>query len=345
VPDTVQLSTHSVETITSGSNPLIRFSTQYAEAITSGSNPLIRLSAQYLEVIAALPPPPFASVGTVGAGATVSGVGAGGVSTTVSSRGAAAGQADVAGTTPSAAAAGEVDVGATVSGVGAALATGAAAGEVDAYATVSGAGARIVTPGLQPSLPGLGWPVHRRPTFDTIIAPHSSGSEVRAALWANALWEFELTYDALSGDSVNYPGAGSLSYQTLLGFYLARGGQSGTFLFLDPDFNTATNQAIAVGDGATLAFPFIRSIGGVIEPVSFVTNVNSVTLDGAPATGWAPLAPAMLTFAAPPANGALIAATFNYAFTCRFLEDSIDFEEFMLNLWSMKSLKFRQVRL
>jgi len=40
----------------------------------------------------------------------------------------------------------------------------------------------------------------------------------------------------------------------------------------------------------------------------------------------------------------VISADFSYGFLCRFLEDTLDFEEFMDNLWSLKSLKFRQVR-
>ena len=41
----------------------------------------------------------------------------------------------------------------------------------------------------------------------------------------------------------------------------------------------------------------------------------------------------------------MISADFSYGFMCRFLEDTLDFEEFMDNLWQLKSLKFRQVRL
>jgi uncharacterized protein (TIGR02217 family) len=283
---------------------------------------------------------------------------------------AGAGEADAAATvtgigvalTPPGVGAGEVDAGATVTGAGATLqvsvgtgeadaaatVTGAGfvgaigAGEADAYADVRGMGVIIAPPNSLPFLPGLGWSVHRRPTFDTIVAPHASGAEVRLALWQNALWEFELSYDALASNAA-YPGAGTNSLQTLMGFYLARGGQRGTFLYVDPDFNTMTGQVIGIGDGATLAFPFIRAFGGQVEPVSYVTAVTQVYLDGMTAGGWT-ASSSTLTFTAAPASGAQVSADFRYGFVCRFLEDELDFEAFMDNLWQLKSFKFRQVR-
>ena len=55
--------------------------------------------------------------------------------------------------------------------------------------------------------------------------------------------------------------------------------------------------------------------------------------------------PTAVQLATPPASSALVAATFTYGFVCRFLDDTLDFEEFMFNLWQLKSFKFRQVRL
>ena len=39
----------------------------------------------------------------------------------------------------------------------------------------------------------------------------------------------------------------------------------------------------------------------------------------------------------------VISADFSYAFNCRFLDDQMDFEEFMSNLWKLESMKFRSV--
>ena len=193
-------------------------------------------------------------------------------------------------------------------------------------------------------VPGLGWSVHRRPTFDTIVVPHPSGADVRSALWANPLWEFELTFDGLAGDVSSYPGLGANSFQNLLGFYLTLGGGRDRFLYVDPDFFSVTAQLLGTGDGATTVFPLVRAFGGFVEQISWATGVSAVTVAGAPAAFSMP-SPASIQLAIPPAAGALVAATFTYGFICRFLDDTLDFEEFMQNLWQLKSFKFRQVRL
>ena len=52
----------------------------------------------------------------------------------------------------------------------------------------------------------------------------------------------------------------------------------------------------------------------------------------------------IVTFAAPPPYGRVIAADFSYYFRCRFTDDSYDFNNFMLRLWELKKLTFISVR-
>ena len=339
--------------------------TQVALEEWAAPNPAAQVTQVALEEWATVALSTFVSgAGEVDAGAAVTGVGAAtaagvgeadaaavvtGVGVAYVPPGVGRGEADAAAVVTGAGAAipvvtgaGEVDAGAAVIGAGFVGAIGA--GEVDAFADVRGMGAVVAPPNALPFLPGLGWSVHRRPTFDTIVAPHASGAEVRLALWQNCLWEFELTYDALASNAA-YPGVWTNTLQTLMGFYLARGGARGTFLFIDPDFNSMTDQGIGAGDGMTVAFSFVRTFGGQVEPVGWVTAVAAVYLAGAPVTsGWT-VSGNTITFATPPASGVVVSADFSYGFVCRFLEDTIDFEEFMDNLWQLKSLKFRQVRL
>jgi hypothetical protein len=51
-----------------------------------------------------------------------------------------------------------------------------------------------------------------------------------------------------------------------------------------------------------------------------------------------------LTFTAAPGPSAVVGADFSYAFQCRFVEDQMEFEEFMANLWKLGSMKFRSVK-
>ena len=313
------------------------------------------------------------------------------------------------------------------------------------------------TPPMFPTLAGQGWSVHKKPRFSTIVASHVSGREVRDALYLNPVWSFELTFDGLDGaPSSEYGGLGAQSLQSLLGFFLQSQGQYGSFLFNDPTDNSVVNQALAVGDGATMGFTFARSLGGFTEPVGWVTSVANVYLNGvatpstglappaapapssvalgslaaatyfvvvtyltasgetaasgaaslalaanhvlsvaspAPAagavgwnayvstsagtetrqnaallpigtawqepttglvagagvpaantTGWTLTTPNTLNFAGVPLTGTAIAASFGYAFLCRFDGDDLDFEQFMSNLWRAESVKLRSLR-
>jgi hypothetical protein len=312
-------------------------------------------------------------------------------------------------------------------------------------------------PPMFPTLAGQGWSVHKKPVFATLVAAHVSGREVRDALYLNPVWSFELTFDGLDGaPSSEYAGLGAQSLQTLLGFFLQAQGQFGSFLFNDPTDNAASNQAIGVGDGATMGFTLVRSLGGFTEPVGWATSVASIYLNGvatpsagvaAPAasslspvglgslaattyfvvvtyltasgetaasgaaslalaanqvlsvaspaavggatgwnvyvstaagtetqqnasplavgtawqeptsglvagasppaantTGWTLATPNTLNFAGAPLTGTAIAASFAYAFLCRFDGDDLDFEQFMSNLWRAESVKLRSLR-
>ena len=200
------------------------------------------------------------------------------------------------------------------------------------------------TPPSFPTLAGQGWSVHKKPTFNTIVAAATSGREVRDSLWQYPLWEFELVFDGLDSSSSSYPGLGAQSLQSLMGLFLQSGGQFGTFLYTDPTDNSVVDQGIATGDGSTATFTMGRSLGGFTEPVGWVTSIANVKLNGTGTSAYTLTTPNSLVFNSPPGAGVVITSSFSYAFNCRFLDDSEDFEQFMQNLWTVESLKFRSVR-
>jgi hypothetical protein len=207
----------------------------------------------------------------------------------------------------------------------------------------------MTTPPSLPTLPGLGWSRHKKPGFNTRIASHVSGREVRLALQVNPLYEFEAVFEGLSSapaPAEALAGLGASSLQSLMGFFLKMQGQFGTFLYGDPDDNTVSGGAIATGDGATQSFIIPRVLGGFSEPCSWVTNVGNVYLNGvaqAPAT-WVFTAPNSIGFSTAPGTGVAITADFSFAFQCRFIDDQMDFDEFMAALWKLDSLKFRSIK-
>lgn len=123
-----------------------------------------------------------------------------------------------------------------------------------------------------PNLPGQGWSIHKKPTFSTRVASHPSGREVRAGLYAHALYEFELGFDALDS-SGQFGGLQMQSLQSLMGFFMAAQGQLYPFLYADPSDGAANAQIFGTGDGATKVFTLGRSLGAFFEPVSYVTAV------------------------------------------------------------------------
>jgi hypothetical protein len=205
----------------------------------------------------------------------------------------------------------------------------------------------MTTPPSLPSLAGLSWSRHKKPGFSTRVASHVSGREVRVALMSYPLYEFEAVYSGLaSSATAAFAGLGSSSLQSLMGFFLQLQGQFGTFLYADPDDNSVTGQAFATGDGSTTSFTMMRSLGGFLEPVGWVTAIANVYLNGTvqSSSSYSLTAPNSLVFTSAPASGATVSADFSYAFNCRFLDDQMDFEEFMASLWRLESMKFRSVK-
>ncbi len=208
------------------------------------------------------------------------------------------------------------------------------------------------SPSSSPPVNGLGWSVHKKPKFSTIVASHVSGREVRYANYVNPIWEFEVTFDGLDSSPFGlYPNLGAQSLQTLMGFFLTCQGQYGTFLFTDPTDSLVTNGAIATGDGATTTFTFSRFMGTFFEPVGWVLPASaptaSVYLNGvlqSPGSAYSIVSPNSLVFTTAPPLGIAITATFTFAFQCRFAEDANDFEQFMSTLWRLQALTFRSVR-
>ena len=205
----------------------------------------------------------------------------------------------------------------------------------------------MATPPSLPNLAGLSWSRHKKPGFLTRVASHVSGREVRVALMSYPLYEFETVYNGLASSATpSFIGLGAASLQSLMGFFLQLQGQFGTFLYTDPDDNAVTAQVFATGNGTTTSFTVMRSLGGFLEPVGWITSIATVYLNGLAqsASSYSLATPNTLSFASAPGSGAIVSADFAYAFNCRFLDDRMDFEEFMSNLWRLGSMKFRSVK-
>jgi uncharacterized protein (TIGR02217 family) len=193
-----------------------------------------------------------------------------------------------------------------------------------------------------PRVPASGWSVQFSPSFSTGSALHVSGREIRAAKFLAPRWIIELNYDVLRMAAPN------TELQEIVGFFAQNRGEGTSFYFAPPTLSPAVAQPLGVGDGVTVTFAFVVSIGGYLLPPANVGMVSSIYLNGvAQSSGHTVNANALaptLTFAAPPAMGVVVTADFDWYLLCRFDDDSEDVEEFMAALYALRSLRLRTVR-
>jgi uncharacterized protein (TIGR02217 family) len=219
---------------------------------------------------------------------------------------------------------------------------------------------QVVGSGLSVSgalIPGLAYPIIKAPTFQTRIQRAVSGRELRALDYPAPLWQFQLGFNLLrdrwDSRAGNGVGAGYDEARALYALYSACYGAFGTFLFADPTDNQRLGQFIGVGNSSMNAFQLQATYGSGGAP-SFtapVTAVGSITvyfngITQNPSSYSCRLglnSSGIVTFNIPPPTGAVITADFNYYFRCRFVDDSLNFENFMYQLFSLKALKFISV--
>lgn len=190
-----------------------------------------------------------------------------------------------------------------------------------------------------PTLAGLGWSVKRTPTWQSRIQTSVSGRETRTADWGYPRYKWSLMFELLR-DSATYE-----ELTTLMGFYNARQGSFDSFLYTDTSDNSVTGQEFGTGDGTTTVFQLVRTYGGFSEPVLAPNNISTVWVAGTPTSAYTVDAnTGLITFSSAPAASALLTATFSYYFRCRFLADNVEFEEFMSQMWSVKTLEFISIK-
>lgn len=206
-----------------------------------------------------------------------------------------------------------------------------------------------VFPQLRPT-----YPIHKRPTFASIVAISASGREVRSPQQAYPLWEFEMPLEIMREQSTASQGSeGWHEFTALSELFLAGAGQYGRFLYLDT-FNDdwqVSRQYVGTGDGARKDFIAKRRWGRgttfVDEPIGALREVFSVYLDDVPLypnTTNFTYSDTLISLVDAPADGVVVRADFTFYFVCRFLEDKHDYQQFMNSFWSMESLKFRSIK-
>jgi len=180
---------------------------------------------------------------------------------------------------------------------------------------------------VYPVLPGLMWPVKRTPLWRTTTKTTTSGRAWRRAHMRYPRYRIGLQYEFLRG------AAALAEFQTLFGFFNARGGGADSFLFLDADDSTAVGQAFGVGNGTATQWQLIRALGGFAEPVYDLAAAPQLFANGALLTGGYTVSAGLVTFTAPPAAGVVLTWTGSYYWRCVFEADELAFEQFARRFW------------
>lgn len=215
---------------------------------------------------------------------------------------------------------------------------------------------------LFPKIRGLGWSVDIDGTLSTDIQTSLAGREVRTQNFVNPIWEFTLTYEYLFNDPKFRDENGNTPLETLIGFFLSRGGQFDDFLLNVTDLtgrledSVYSGQPIGTGDGSNKSFQLVRNYGGFLEacqnPAGQVAAVavagRAPQVQGTDYT----VAQGLVTFVSAPAIGAAITADFTFLHRVRFdigtsrngTREGIMFSNFMYQIYECKEIQLISVR-
>ncbi len=186
-----------------------------------------------------------------------------------------------------------------------------------------------------PTLPGLTWNVVRAPQWATRIQKAVSGKEFRSAWMSAPIYTFRLSYEVLR------EAASFQEIQQLVAFFNNVRGSFDSFLYSDPNDNSITAQNFGTGNGVQTAFQLMRGYGGNLEAVGQLNGAPSIYLNGVlQAAGFTVGSNGLVTFTTAPVAGSALTWTGSYYYRCRFLQDTLEFNEFMNNLWEAKKVEF-----
>lgn len=197
---------------------------------------------------------------------------------------------------------------------------------------------------------GLTWNGTRTTLWRTGYQESLTGVTTTYAYQQFPIVEWQLDYELLNQV------AAIDDLKKIAGLFSSVQGQNGTFLYEDPAFNTAnpSGEVFATSDGSTASYQLVArytDTGGPTVP-EIIQNVqpspavqiydNGTVISSA---NYTISAVGVVTFGAGhiPASGHVLTWTGKFYYRCRFELDDLDPNQFMVNFWSLKTLKFRSV--
>jgi hypothetical protein len=188
-----------------------------------------------------------------------------------------------------------------------------------------------------PSLIGLAWPVPRTAKWSGSKNDALSGKRVRTTYMTYPIYAYEFKFSVLR--------TASQEWQNLEGFIDQVFGAASMWLYNDPNDNVVSNQGFGQGDGATTTFQLVRTLGGFTAPVFFPNIITDIKVAGTPTVAYTLPGLGIVSFNSAPAAGAALTWDGTFYWPCRFDDEAFGFENFMQNLFRMKSLHFSTEKL
>ncbi len=189
------------------------------------------------------------------------------------------------------------------------------------------------------------------PERRTRIVELASGREERNTPWANSRRRYDASYGIRKADDL----------AAVIAFYEARLARLRGFRWKDwADYKSclpsqtpaATDQLIGQGNGTVTAFQLVKTYASGLQ--SYVRVINKpvagtvlVAVGGvAQPSGWSvETTTGIVTFTVPPANGASVAAGFEFDVPVRFDSDQLDVTLDIERLGSIASIPLVEIRL
>ena len=194
---------------------------------------------------------------------------------------------------------------------------------------------------VYPDLPGLQFPVGRRPIWKSYRDETSSGREFATTFWTYPRYEFTLRYEFLR-DKAPY-----VELQQLVGLFNAVYGSFDSFLFRDPflpEWQSVTDQGIGIGNGTRKDFPLVRAYGNFVEPIGEAQGTPTIKANGSAASGYTMFENRIVRFTTAPANGVVLTWSGSFYWRCRFVDDYLDTDQFMEQFFESRTVKIRTVK-
>lgn len=183
--------------------------------------------------------------------------------------------------------------------------------------------------------------LRKTPNFNTIKQMGPAGINAGISLKPYPTWDFQFSMDNIEGNEQ----AAQTALAQFFGIFMATAGGAGQFLFVDGQDHQVTNAPFGVADGTSISFQLSRPIFGQPDIIQNVIGTPTIFLNGTVSVPASISPSGIVTITEVPNAGVELTWSGQFAYLCRFSEDTIDaVRTFTINSgldqWQVSGIKF-----